>query len=270
MIGKGRLSRTNRSTTRVPVPELNNQILVDKTTGQIFLRGPVLSLQFPMVITRHGQTAGNEREVAQGHADGPENQLNEIGRTQARQLAVNLFNELESTLGSRLPEMAKAAKLIILKSPIKRAQDTAQYFVEYFRERTGIQVGSLVEEGLTEISFGQIDGFALEDIEDEALRDLVVRYRNTQDATINWQGTGESFIDTLIRAKSLIESLNAAYKGKGVVVISFTHGTFGSSLRAIVGDRGLLKDDDMIAFRDNILEAGKAYWLSKRGLETEL
>ncbi len=260
--------KANRNTTKVPVHELNNRIFVDKATGQIFLRGPVLSLQFPIIIARHGQTPGNERGVVQGHADGHENQLDEIGRRQARQLATNLFNELESTLGSRLPEMAKAGNLIILKSPIKRAQDTAQYFLDYFEERTGIQVGSLVEEGLTEISFGKIDGLALEDIEDEALRDLVVRYRNTQDATINWGGTGESFLDTLIRAKNLIESLNATYQGKDVVIISFSHGTFGSALRTVVGDRGILKDDGMVAFRDNILEAGNAYWLSKRGLET--
>jgi broad specificity phosphatase PhoE len=268
VIGKVRMPEANRNTTRVPLPELNNRIVVDKAPGQIFLRGPVLSLQFPMIIARHGQTAGNERGVAQGRADEPDNQLNEMGRRQARQLAINLFHELEMTLGSKLPEMAEAGKLIVLKSPIKRAQDTARYFLEYFKERTGIQVGSLVEGGLTEISFGKIDGLALEDIKDEALRDLVVRYRTTQDATINWQGTGESFVDTLIRAKSLIESLNAAYKGKDVVVISFTHGTFGSSLRTVAGDRSLLKDDDMVAFRDNILEVGNAYWLSKVGLET--
>jgi hypothetical protein len=63
--------------------------------------------------------------------------------------------------------------------------------------------------------------------------------------------------------------LNKRYQGKDVVVISFTHGTFGSSLRAVTGDKGLVKGDNMIAFRDNILECGAPHWLSKHGIYSE-
>lgn len=254
---------------RVHVPELNGQILLDKKTGQIYLKGPVVRLEFPLIIVRHGETDGNWRKVLHGLANAAENQLNERGKAQAKQLAVNLFNELERTFGPRLAEMAGSSNLIILTSPLKRARDTAQFFIHYVKEKTGLLLELEVLEDLREISFGKIDGLALDEIEDKELRDLVVRYRTTQDATIDWQGTGESFVDTLIRAKRLLQALNRRYEGKDVVVISFTHGTFGSSLRAVTGDKGLVKGDNMIAFRDNILGCGVPHWLSKHGIYSE-
>ena len=75
---------------RVPVPELNGQILSDNKTGQIFMKGPVVRLEFPIAIVRHGETDGNRRNVLHGLANGPENQLNEAGKKQASQLAIDL------------------------------------------------------------------------------------------------------------------------------------------------------------------------------------
>ena len=253
---------------REPVPELYGKILLDEKTGQIYMKGPVVSVEFPLIIVRHGETDGNRRKVLHGQANGPENQLNETGKAQARQLAMDLFGELRRTFGLRLSELAKTGNLIILTSPLKRARDTAQFFIDYVKEKTGLLLEPQVRDDLREISFGKIDGLALDEIEDKELRDLVVRYRTTQDATINWQGTGESFMDTLIRAKRLVEALNRKYEGKDVVVVSFTHGTFGSSLRAVTGDKGLVKAANMIAFRDSILGCAVPHWLWKQGMES--
>jgi len=233
------------------------------------MKGPVVRLEFPMVIVRHGETDGNRRKVLHGLVNGPENQLNERGKEQAKQLAMNLFAELERTFGPRLAELARSGDLIILTSPLKRARDTAQFFIDYVKEKTGILLEPQVQEDLKEISFGKIDGLALDEIEDQDLRDLVIKYRTTQDATINWQGTGESFVDTLIRAKRLLQALNKRYQGKDVVVVSFAHGTFGSSLRAVTGDKGLVKGANMIAFRDSILGCGVPHWLSEHGIYGE-
>jgi broad specificity phosphatase PhoE len=256
-------SGKNTTDSRVPVPALNGQILVDKITGRVFLKGPVLALQFPMVIVRHGQTTGNRRKVLQGQADGPENQLNAAGKNQARVTAKSLFEALEKALGSELLRYAEEKRLVILISPLGRARETAQYFIDYFTEKTGLLLTAVIEDDLKEMSFGAVDGLALEDIKDPFFRDMVVRYRTTQDATLSWRETGETFLDTLVRAKNLIERLNRRFQGTEVVVVSFTHGTFGSSLRAAVGDTSLVSDDGMIAFRDNILENGAPYWLSK-------
>jgi broad specificity phosphatase PhoE len=254
---------------RVHVPELNGQILLDKKTGRIYLRGPVVQLEFPLIIVRHGETDANRRKVLHGLADGAENQLNERGKAQAKQLAMNLFTELERTSGPRLFELAKSDNLIILTSPLKRASDTAQFFIDYVKEKKRLLLELEVLEDLREISFGKVDGLALDEIEDKELRDLVIRYRTIQDATINWQGTGESFVDTLIRAKRLLQALNRRYKGKDGVVVLFTHGTFGSSLRAVTGDKSLVKGATMIAFRDRILGCGVPHWLSKHGIYSE-
>ena len=232
------------------------------------MKGPVVHLEFPMIIVRHGETDGNRRNVLHGQANGPENQLNETGKEQAKQLAINLFAELNRTFGPRLAELAKSGNLILLTSPLKRARDTAQFFIDYVKEEMGLLLGPQVQEDLREISFGKIDGLALDEIEDKELRGLVVRYRTTQDATINWQGMGESFMDTLIRAKRLLQALNRRYQGKDVVVVSFTHGTFGSSLRAVAGDKGLAKGANMIAFRDSILGCGVPHWLWKQGMKS--
>jgi broad specificity phosphatase PhoE len=253
----------------VPVPGLNGQILSDRKTGQVFMKGPAVQLEFPMIIARHGETDANRRNVLHGLANGPENQLNETGKEQATQLAKSLFAELNRTFGARLAELARSGNLIILTSPLKRAKHTAQFFIDYFKEKMGILLELQVKEDLREISFGKIDGLALDEIEDKELRDLVIRYRTIQDATINWQGTGESFVDTLIRAKRLLQALNNRYQGKDVSVILFTHGTFGSSLRVVTGDKSLVKGATMIAFRDNILGCGVPHWLSKHGIYSE-
>jgi len=248
---------------RVPVPHLNGKILSDKKTGQIYLKGPVVHVEFPLVIVRHGETDANWRKVLHGLANGAENQLNERGKDQAKQLAMHLFAELEHMFGPRLVELAKSGNLIIMTSPLKRARDTAQFFIDYVEEKAGLLLELEVLEDLREISFGKIDGLALDEVEDKELRRLVVQYRTTQDATIDWQGTGESFVDTLIRAKRLLQALNRRYQGKDVVVVAFTHGTFGSSLRAVTGDKSLVNGSDMIAFRDNILACGVPHWLRK-------
>ena len=255
---------------RVHVLELNGQILLDNKTGQIYLKGPVVRLEFPMVIVRHGETDANWRKVLHGLANGAENQLNERGKEQANQLAVHLFAELERMFGPRLSELARSGNLIVLTSPLKRARDTAQFFIDYIIEKTGLLLELEALEDLREISFGKIDGLALDEIEDKELRRLVVRYRTTQDATIDWQGTGESFMETLIRAKRLLQALNQRYRGKDVVVVTFTHGTFGSSLRAVTGDKSLVNGAHMIAFRDNILECGVPHWLSRQGVDSEV
>ena len=46
-----------------PLSELNNQILLDEASGQIFSKGAVLKLNFPMLLIRHGQTDGNKRLI---------------------------------------------------------------------------------------------------------------------------------------------------------------------------------------------------------------
>lgn len=240
---------------------LYEQIWVDQHTGQMFMNTPGLDLMFPMLVIRHGETNGNVKRTFQGWIDNAESALNVVGKEQVRRTAKHLYEQLEELLGANLEEFARSGKLIILKSPMSRAQDTANAFMNYFKQRTGILLESLVEDKLAEICFGAIEGQSIEEIEDEELRAMAQRYRAHQDATIDWKGTGESFLDVIIRANTLLEELNTHYYKKDVLVLAFAHGMSINALRIVVGDKALSEDDGMIAFRKDVLDNAEAHWL---------
>jgi probable phosphoglycerate mutase len=203
------------------------------------------------------------RRTFQGWVDGPENQLNTVGKVQAQQAAKALYRELGELLGPYLQDFVLSGKLVVLHSPMTRARDTANTFIEYFRTQTGIVLDPVVEEKLTEMCFGVIDGLSLEQIEDEKLKALTLRYKASQDATIDWNGTGESFLDVVARVTRLLEKLNEQYCHKDVLVIAFAHGTLINALRVAVGDKDLVGDDGLIAFRKHPIGNAEAYWLGR-------
>lgn len=244
----------------MPLEELDGKIAVDRSTGQIYLLGTPVRLKVPAMVVRHGQTDGNVRHVLQGQVDGPENQLNPNGKAAAERAAEETVNELHARIGDgKLQQLASAGRVVILTSPILRARHTADYFSRHFQHRTGMALSMKEEDALKEISFGKYDGFALEEIDDPVHADLVRRYRTVQDATIDWLGTGESFIDAVVRAQALIERINAAYDGH--LLTLFTHGTFISALRTALGDTSLVSETGMLLYRDRILENAVPHWL---------
>ncbi|MCG8607089.1 histidine phosphatase family protein [bacterium] len=244
----------------IPIPELDGQILVHELTGQIYLSGSVISLMPAAIAVRHGETDANLRRVLHGQVDGPENQLNSQGRAQAQRAAGAIYDELASRWQPReLRELARRGRLIILTSPILRARHTAEYFHGLFQSRMDADLSLNKESLLQEMSFGRYDGSALEEIDDPVYADLVQRYRKQQDATIDWCGTGESFIDVIVRARDLIERLNAG--GTKKVFVLFTHGTFISALRTALGDPTLTDETGKILFRDRIVDHAVPYWL---------
>jgi broad specificity phosphatase PhoE len=243
------------------MPELAGKILVDPATGQIYLSGSAVRLPSPALVIRHGETDGNLRMVLQGQSDGPENQLNQQGKEQAKHAADDVLAELEFRLGrAKLVNLSNTRDLVLLTSPIGRALQTCEYFVRGFEARLGLGIDIREEDALGEISFGRYDGYAIEEIPEPAFADLVLRYRCHQDATIDWFQTGESFIDAVIRARDLIERLNQSYREK--LLIMFTHGTFISALRTALGDRSLASKTGMIHFRDRIIKTGSPHWLA--------
>jgi broad specificity phosphatase PhoE len=242
---------------------LHEQIWVDQHTGQIFMNTPGLDLMFPMLVIRHGETNGNVKRTFQGWIDNAESALNTVGKEQVRRAAKHLYKQLEELLGANLEKFARSGKLIILKSPMSRAQDTANAFIEYFRHRTGISLDSFVEKKLVEMCFGALEGLSIEEVDDEELRKMAQRYRAHQDATIDWRGTGESFLDVVTRANTLLEELNTQYQNKDVLVVAFAHGMSINALRIVVGDKALLEDDGMIAFRKDVLNNAESHWLGR-------
>ena len=120
----------------------HNQIVVDQYTGQMFIKTPGFDLMFPMLVVRHGQTNGNINRKFQGQIDTPESSLNAVGKEQVKQAARQVYDQLKVLLGHNLQKFAGSGKLVILKSPLSRAQDTARAFIEYFERQTGISLNS--------------------------------------------------------------------------------------------------------------------------------
>jgi len=108
-----------------------------------------------------------------------------------------------------------------------------------------------------------LEGLTIETIADEELRALALRYRTTQDATVDWKGTGESFLDVVMRANSLLEKLNMQYQHKDVMVIAFAHGMLINALRTVVGDKALLEENGRINFKKHEVNNAEAYWLGR-------
>ncbi|PID58809.1 hypothetical protein CSB45_02075 [candidate division KSB3 bacterium] len=250
------------------VSELNvlkDGILADYQRGDIFLRDARVTLQFPMMLVRHGQTDGNLRRTFQGQIDGPENQLNALGRVQAQEAAKQVYECLAELSGPALKEFAVSGRLRILSSPLTRAQDTCRAFTDYFERRSGVALKATLENRLTEMFFGAIEGKSTEEIDDEKLRGDTLRFRE-QDALVDWQGSGESFLDVMYRSKELLEQLNAEWADKGVLAVAFAHGTLINALRSVVGDKKLIGDNGLIAFRNDIVENAKPFWLGNSEL----
>lgn len=246
----------------IALDDLNGQILVDQITGQIYMAGAAVRLNVPTLVVRHGQTDGNVRHVLQGQVDGSENQLNRNGRETAELAAKKIVQELNTQIGdTKIQDLAESDRLIILTSPISRAKQTAEYFLRHFQSTTGIELQMQEEKSLKEMSFGKYDGLVLEEIDDPVYADLVRKYRQTQDATIDWLGTGESFIDAVVRARNLLERFNRKHAGK--LLVLFTHGTFISALRTALGDAALVSDTGRVLFRDRILEHASPLWLAE-------
>lgn len=242
---------------------LDDGVLVNQATGEIFLRTPAVDMHFPMLVVRHGQTDGNIRRVFQGQIDQAENRLNATGREQVKRAATQLYTRLTEILGDHLTEFASSGRLVLLTSPLTRAQETAKAFTDYFKQQTGISLQPDLEEDLAEMYFGAIEGHAIEDIEDEELKALTERFKRSHDAVIDWKGTGESFFDVMARANHLLERLNEQYHGQNVLVISFAHGTLINALRVVSGDSALIEENGFVAFRKHHLDNAQACWLGR-------
>ena len=248
---------------------LHNRLLLDQYSGHLYRNAPGLDVTFPLLMVRHGQTNGNVNGTFQGQIDIPDSQLNEVGKNQAKQAAQRLYQEFVDLFDGSLQPFAASGNLIVMQSPLGRTRETAKAFLEEFETQTGITLHVITEKKLAESCFGAIEGLTLDEIEDAELKKLAEHFRTHQDATIDWNGTGESYIDVVIRANTLLEELNQRHAQRSVLVIAFSHGAFINALRIVTDDDVLLEEDGMIAFRKNGLKNTESYWVgsSRRLIE---
>lgn len=236
-------------------------LLLDRATGHVRITAPAYDLRVPMLVVRHGQTNGNINAQFQGQVDKTDNALNAVGREQVRHGAHRLHERLSSLFGERLPEMFADGTFVLLHSPLSRAQDTAQAFINHVAEETGVQLSAAEEPRLMEMDFGILDGYTLDDVaHDRALYTQALQYR-AENAAIDWKGTGESYRDVVVRVHGLLETLNAEYGGQRRILIGFAHGITINALRTLFHDPACVDADGVVRFRRNILDNADACWL---------
>lgn len=240
---------------------LNNRLLLDQYTGHLYRNGAGADVTFPLLMVRHGETNGNINGAFQGQIDIPDSQLNATGKVQVKHAAKRLYRELLDLFGDALPSFAASGNLIVMQSPLGRTRETAKAFLDEFEAQTDIALSVITEKKLAESCFGVIEGLTLNEVEDEELRKLAEYFRAEQDATVDWKGTGESYLDVIIRADTLLAKLNQQYAQRPVLVIAFSHGAFINALRVAVADEALIEEDGMIAFRRNGLKNTESYWV---------
>ncbi len=253
-----------RETPPVPPKEevLPGRLWIDRQAGALYTQPSAITLSFPMLAIRHGQTDDNISNFWQGQIDGPSNQLNAVGKEQARIAATNLFTQLRELFGAALPTLAMSGRLVVFSSQLGRAKETAQAFLDEVTNQIGITLPLRIEPDLAEIFFGAAEGGSL-DMSNDDLRECLLQFKHGRDATMNWLGTGESFTDVVLRACRLLERLNAEFHAGETLVVAFSHGTFINGMRVAVGDPMLIEERGKVAFRKHMVDNGEAYWLGQ-------
>ena len=147
-----------------------------------------------LILARHGETASNRQRLGLGRQDVP---LTEVGRLQAEALAISL------------EQMPVAA---VYSSPLRRALDTARAIAE----RQGLAV--VVEEGLTEMDIGEMDGLTFEEMR-QRHAEFLRRWQGDDLATLRMPG-GESLQDLQERATEALRRLAERHDDETVVAVS--------------------------------------------------
>ncbi len=161
-----------------------------------------------IVLVRHGETDWNRERRFQGHADMP---LNEVGRSQASELAERLLGE---------PVTA------IYTSPLRRASETAKILAD----KLGVEART--HEALREIDVGTWEGLTI----------VEVKRRFPERADQSWRAgweDGETYEDLASRVVPALLELGSKHEDGHVLVV--THA--GPIRAALAASMGLSHDD---------------------------
>ncbi|MHB1829989.1 MAG: histidine phosphatase family protein [Candidatus Micrarchaeaceae archaeon] len=140
-----------------------------------------------LIVVRHGQTEHNAKKLLQGHVDGP---LNEVGMTQAKELALKLKDEKID---------------VIFSSDLMRAKHTTKEIAAYHRAPV-FYVKDLREQNYGIFQLMEVDKFLSAGGASGASR---VRFRP--------QG-GESLLDLKRKVGTFVDGLYEKYEGKTIII----------------------------------------------------
>ncbi|MET8224399.1 bifunctional RNase H/acid phosphatase [Streptomyces sp. NPDC005301] len=157
---------------------------------------PDLGAPATFVLLRHGETPLTPQKRFSG-SGGSDPSLSEVGRHQARRVAVALA--------------ARGTIEAIVSSPLARCRETAGVVAE----RLGLDV--VVEDGLRETDFGAWEGLTFGEVRERHPEDLNAWLHS---AEAEPTGGGESFEAVARRVAVTRDKLVAAYAGRTVLLVS--------------------------------------------------
>lgn len=166
-----------------------------------------------LYLVRHGESAGN---LALTAAESAGSDVIETGCRDA-DVALSSLGERQATaLGLWFAELAPEARpTVILTSPYRRAQHTAQLIEEQLG--TSVTRGVIPDERLREKEFGILDQFTNAGVlahfpDQAALKKTVGKFYYRSPG-------GESWCDVILRLRSVMESINREQRGQRVVLV---------------------------------------------------
>ena len=145
-----------------------------------------------LIITRHGQTEGNKRNILQGSTDIP---LSDEGKEQAKKLALRL----------------KEHKIeYIYTSPLKRALETANAIKKYYPNAKLV-----IEDELKEMNFGIFEGLTHDECKVKYKKLTEERERNKFYYKIP---NGESYEEVAFRVLKVLKKIIDS--GKDTIIVA--------------------------------------------------
>jgi len=174
-----------------------------------------------LILARHGETASNRDGLGLGLQDVP---LTERGHHQAEALAEAL---------------ADAKVDAIYSSPLRRALDTAKAIAS----RHGLEV--VVDEGLTEMDVGELDGLTFEEMRGR-YPEFLSRWLGEEAGTLRMPGGRESLQEVQERAREAVRRMAQRHGRETVVAVThnFTiHALLCDALNMSICDFRRLRHD---------------------------
>ncbi len=173
-----------------------------------------------VILVRHGRTALTETHKLSGRG-GEDPQLSELGREDARKVALELAKVGNSSVFAKL-----VAPSAIISSPIARTRETAQVIAD----QLGLTID--IEDDIAEIAFGDWDGHTNQEV--------AARWPEQYNA---WRGDvqiappgGESLEEFDVRVQRGRARILEQYEGQTVVVVSHVMPIRGFIKAATVSD----------------------------------
>lgn len=199
-----------------------------------------------LFTVRHGETVTNRARLLAGSGiDAPltttPNEKGVHGESQARAAALKMYENLGGDGWAREILAGIRRPLVILASPLKRARQTAAALQELLDQRSrALAKGpphrlyeARVERGLTELAFGELEGWTIDKAETLAGWPAFNGISGEGRTFLDRFPKGESRFDVMIRQRGVLRRIIKDYPGRQVV--TFAHFETVVAQKAVLG-----------------------------------